>query len=106
MRDCSLPFHTAQLEPACARDTRLSRTLFLHDDWGPQITVEETKDFSSYQDCNYRGQPGGAAVKSACSALLAQGSLAQIPGVDMAPLDKPHCGRRPTYKVEEDGHGC
>ena len=27
-------------------------------------------------------------------------------GVDMAPLDTPCCGRRPTYKVEEDGHGC
>ena len=23
-----------------------------------------------------------------------------------APLIKPRCGRRPTYKVEEDGHGC
>ena len=28
------------------------------------------------------------------------------PGVDMAPLGMPCCGRRPTYKVEEDGHGC
>ena len=27
-------------------------------------------------------------------------------GVDMALLGKPCCGRRPTYKVEEDGHGC
>ena len=27
--------------------------------------------------------------------------------VDMAPLGKkPCCGRHPTYKVEEDGHGC
>ena len=25
---------------------------------------------------------------------------------DMAPLGKPCCGRRPTYKIEEDGHGC
>ena len=25
---------------------------------------------------------------------------------DMAPLGKPCCGRRPTYKVEEDGHRC
>ena len=24
----------------------------------------------------------------------------------MAPLIKPCCGRRPTYEVEEDGHGC
>ena len=28
------------------------------------------------------------------------------PGEDMAPLGKPCCGRCPTYKVEEDGHGC
>ena len=30
----------------------------------------------------------------------------QIPGADMAPLGTPCCGRCPTYKVEEDGHGC
>ena len=52
------------------------------------------------------GRPGGAVVKFARSALAAQGLPARIPGVDMAPLDKPCCGRRPTYKVEEDGHGC
>ena len=45
-------------------------------------------------------------VKFTRSALAARGSLVQIPGVDMAPLVKPCCGRRPTYKVEEDGHGC
>ena len=35
-----------------------------------------------------------------------RGSPVWILGVDMAPLGKPCCGRRPTYKVEEDGHGC
>ena len=25
---------------------------------------------------------------------------------DRASFSKPCCGRRPTYKVEEDGHGC
>ena len=53
-----------------------------------------------------RGRPGSAAVKCARSALVAQGSLLRIPGVDMAPLRRPCCGRCPTYKVEEDGHGC
>ena len=51
-------------------------------------------------------QPGGTAVKQACSALGALGSLVQILGADMAPLGKPCCGRHPTHKVEEDRHGC
>ena len=52
------------------------------------------------------GWPGGTAVKFARSTLAARGSLVRIPGADMAPLGMPFCGMRPTYKVEEDGHGC
>ena len=55
---------------------------------------------------SYRGQPGGAAVKVARSDSVAQGSWVWIPGANMAPLVKPRCGRGPTYKVEEDRHGC
>ena len=54
----------------------------------------------------FRGPPGGAAVKCACSASVVWGSLVQILGADMAPLGMPCYGRRPIYKVEEDGHGC
>ena len=52
------------------------------------------------------GWPGGAAVKFACSVSAAPGLPVWILGADMALLGKPCCGRRPTYKVEEDGHGC
>ena len=52
------------------------------------------------------GRPGGAAVKCARSASAAWGSQVWIPGADMVPLGKLCCGRHPTYKVEEDGHGC
>ena len=50
------------------------------------------------------GRPGGAAVKFARSASRRPGVPGSIPGADMALLGTPCCGRRPTYKVEEDGH--
>ena len=34
------------------------------------------------------GRPGGAAVRFACYASAARGSLIGIPGADMAPLGK------------------
>ena len=45
-------------------------------------------------------------VKGARSALASRGSPVRILGADMALLGTPCCGRHPTYKVEEDGHGC
>ena len=53
-----------------------------------------------------RGPPGGAVVKCAHSISAARGLLVRIPGEDMAPFGMPCCGSHPTYKVEEDGHGC
>ena len=52
------------------------------------------------------GPPGGSVVKCAHSASAARGSPVWMPGVDMALFGEPCCGRRPTYKVEEDGHRC
>ena len=51
---------------------------------------------------HFRGRPGGTAVKYALSYSAAWGLPVWILGADMAPLDGPCCGRRPTYKVEED----
>ena len=44
--------------------------------------------FSFLKDIFLGGWPGGAAVKFACSASVAQGLLIRIPGADMAPLGK------------------
>ena len=52
-----------------------------------------------------RGWPHGTAVKFAHFTLVARGSPVRLLGADMVPLGKPCCGRRPTYEVEEDGHG-
>ena len=52
------------------------------------------------------GWPGGAVVNCVRSASAAQGLLVRMPGGDVVRLIKPRCGRRPAYKVEEDGHGC
>ena len=52
------------------------------------------------------GRPSGSAVKFAHSTSVDQGLPVQIQGADMPLLGKPCFGRRPTYKVEEDGHGC
>ena len=63
-------------------------------------------DISLLSIMTSRGWPGGAVIKFACSASAAWGSPVRILHADMAPLGKPCCGRCPTYKVEEDGHGC
>ena len=52
------------------------------------------------------GWPGTTAVKCPRSGLAARCSPLWIPGADMALLGTPCCGRCPTYKVEEHGHGC
>ena len=75
-----------------------------------KIPIDNKKCFSKLMPASLEvsqwSQPGGSVVEFTHSTSAAQGSLVQIPGVDMAPLDKPCCGRSPTYKVEEDGHGC
>ena len=43
-------------------------------------------------------------VKFAHFASVAQGSPVQSPGVDTALLGTLCCGRRPTYKIEEEEH--
>ena len=72
--------------------------------WNTFKTIYYIK--TMYVNKNIRGQPGGPAVKCTRSTSVARGSPVRIPGADMAPLGMPCWGRRATYKVEEDGHGC
>ena len=60
----------------------------------------------SFKNFSFKVLSSGAVVKCARSALAAGGSPVGIRGVDMALLGKSCHGRCPTYKIEEDGHGC
>ena len=50
------------------------------------------------------GQSGSTAVKFTHSALVVRWFGSHV--WNYALLGKPCCGRRPTYKVEEDGQRC
>ena len=53
------------------------------------------------------GRPGGAVVKCSTSWQPGLGFAGSDPGCGHSMAwQKPWCGRHPTYKVEEDGHGC
>ena len=50
----------------------------------------EEKSWEFDDKMQVRGQPSGAVVKCARSALASRGSLVWMPGADMAPLGKSH----------------
>ena len=54
----------------------------------------------------YGGQPNGAEVKFAHSALVARGSQVWILGADIHTARQATLWRHPTYKIEEDWHRC
>ena len=55
----------------------------------------------SGQNSHHWVQPGGVVVRFACSISVAWSWQVWIPGVDLASLIKPCCGRIP-HKIEED----
>ena len=71
-----------------------------------EVHEEGALTSTGFEKSKAGGLPHGAAVKCAHSALVARAPPVWIPGVEMALLGKPCCGRCSTYKVEEDGHGC
>ena len=52
------------------------------------------------------GWPGGTVVKFACSALVAQGSWVQIPGVDLHIAHQAMLWQQLTHKIDEDWNRC
>ena len=85
--------HGGLLVGPAVRAIALSRIAFTHG-----YPILSPFSFGLSSKFHLRGQPGGAAVKFARSTSAAQGSPVRIPDVDMTPLVKPCCGRRPTYK--------
>ena len=72
------------------------------------VSVNKSKLSGSWPSIKmlFKGQPSEATVKFAHSISVARDWQVLILGAGMAPLGKPCCGRHPTYKGEEDGHGC
>ena len=67
---------------------------------GPDFfTKNEQKTFLAIEEstkCKRQGGwPGSVVIEFALSASAAWGSQVQIPGEDLAPLIKPHCGSNP-----------
>ena len=52
------------------------------------------------------GQPSGTTVKFSHSASAARSLLVRIPSADLRTAYQTMLWRRPTYKIEEDGHRC
>ena len=58
-------------------------------------------------DENLWDWPSGTAVKFTRTLLSSPGFASSNPRCGHGTAwQKPCCGRHPTYKVEEDGHGC
>ena len=79
--------------------------------WGPKrcpnpLSVESGEAVLGPLKANLGAGPMAQRLSAHVWLRQPRGSPVWIPGADMAPLGKPYCGRRHTYKVEEDGHGC
>ena len=74
--------------------------------WLFLVWLKDNSDLVFFFKKSLGGSLAGTAIKFTCSTSAAQGSQVRIPGADMAAVGMPCCGRCPTYKVEEDGHGC
>ena len=59
------------------------------------MTTLKRKFIDTWLKWKKEGSVVGIVVKSTCSTSAAQGSPVQIPGMDLAPLIKPHGGSIP-----------
>ena len=71
---------------------------------GMEITFEGTKVY--FKNYTYWAGPVAQRLSLHVPLLCGLGFAGSDPGCRCGTaLQKPRCGRRPTYKVEEDGHG-
>ena len=70
------------------------------------VSAKVTNSECTFQKAIFGARPVAQRLSLHVPLLGGPGSLVRIPGADMAPLGTPCCGRHPTYKVEEDEHGC
>ena len=74
----------------------LSETVYLNPEYNKIV----------YKKLHVGAGPVAQWLSAQVPLLVGPGFTCSDSGADMAPLGTPCCGRRPTYKVEEDGHGC
>ena len=100
----SIVWTTKQILVPPRNNQDVSRYIFITLNLSKTKTQNTASSTIKMDKC--QGWPGGIVVKFVRSALGAQGSQVQIPGVDLHTTHQAMLWWRPTYKIEEDCYWC